>query len=94
MLLTGKRGKAISGGIFLAANTSYHPPEPPTDHWGGDTPLPKFEQKFVLKLTDGIIHVLGEDGKLLPSVAEYYTTKEEFLADTERLIYMIGDGPL
>uniref|UniRef100_A0A914W2D8 AMP deaminase n=1 Tax=Plectus sambesii TaxID=2011161 RepID=A0A914W2D8_9BILA len=79
---------------LTTANTSYHPPEPPTDHWGGDTPLPKFEKKYTLKTIAGIIHVLDEKGVLLPEVADYYTNKEEFLADTDRLTLMIADGPL
>jgi hypothetical protein len=78
----------------LAANTSYHPPEPPKDHWGRDTALPKFEKAYTLKLIAGIVHVLDDDGKLQKDVADYYMGMEEFLADSDRLTYLIGDGPL
>ncbi|VDL84413.1 unnamed protein product [Nippostrongylus brasiliensis] len=38
--------------------------------------------------------VCGDDGKLKPEFAKYYITKDQFLADTERLTQMIVDGPL
>ncbi|WKY11007.1 hypothetical protein Q1695_002950 [Nippostrongylus brasiliensis] len=77
-----------------SANTSFNPPEPPKDHWGLNTPLPVFPVKYTLQRNDGVVVVCGDDGKLKPEFAKYYITKDQFLADTERLTQMIVDGPL
>uniref|UniRef100_A0A183D9L7 MBD domain-containing protein n=1 Tax=Gongylonema pulchrum TaxID=637853 RepID=A0A183D9L7_9BILA len=38
-----------------AAQTSYNPPLPPDDHWGLDSPLPKYEKVYVLKRSNGVV---------------------------------------
>ncbi|KAL6740925.1 hypothetical protein Aduo_014228 [Ancylostoma duodenale] len=78
----------------ITANTSFNPPEPPKDHWGLNTPLPVFPTKYTLRRQNGVTEVCGEDGNLIPSLAEFYVSKDQFLADTERLTQMIVDGPL
>ncbi|EYC15693.1 hypothetical protein Y032_0036g3301 [Ancylostoma ceylanicum] len=78
----------------ITANTSFNPPEPPKDHWGLNTPLPVFSKKYTLKRNNGVTEVCGDDGNLIPSLAEFYVSKDQFLADTERLTQMIVDGPL
>ncbi|TKR80967.1 hypothetical protein L596_014929 [Steinernema carpocapsae] len=77
-----------------AANTSFHPPEPPVDHWGLDTPLPTFPVTYTLGRKHGVTQILGEDGKVVETFRPYYISKDKFLKDTERMITMITDGPL
>ncbi|VDO62646.1 unnamed protein product [Heligmosomoides polygyrus] len=77
-----------------SANTSFNPPEPPKDHWGLNDPLPVYSRKYTLRRSEGVIEVCTPDGKLNPDFAPFYITKDQFLADTERLTQMIVDGPL
>ncbi|KAK6051249.1 putative AMP deaminase [Cooperia oncophora] len=81
------------------ANTSFNPPEPPKDHWGLNTPLPVFSTKSLENKQANSSYwqsrsMLVADGKLKPDFAKYYISKDQFLADTERLTQMIVDGPL
>ncbi|KAK0404451.1 hypothetical protein QR680_017460 [Steinernema hermaphroditum] len=77
-----------------AANTSFHPPEPPVDHWGLNDPLPTFPVVYRLERKHGVTQILGADGELVDTFRPYYISKDKFLKDTERLIFMITDGPL
>jgi hypothetical protein len=78
---------------YLAAHTSFNPPEPPVDHWGLNNPLPKFEP-FKLGRRNGVVTVLGEDGDIIEELKPFYMKKDQFLEDYAKLITLIADGPL
>ncbi|EJD76724.1 adenosine monophosphate deaminase [Loa loa] len=77
-----------------AAQTSYNPPLPPEDHWGLNTPLPKYEKIYTLKRNRGMVEILDEGGKIPDQFRHTYVSKEKFLRDLERLSVMIANGPL
>uniref|UniRef100_A0A915D7C7 AMP deaminase n=1 Tax=Ditylenchus dipsaci TaxID=166011 RepID=A0A915D7C7_9BILA len=72
----------------------FHPPEPPSDHWGISTPLPVYDTKYVLKRQRGCVAVLDQDGKIAEEMRNFYISKEKYLKDYSRIINMIADGPL
>ncbi|EFP11399.1 hypothetical protein CRE_09655 [Caenorhabditis remanei] len=74
--------------------TSFNPPDPPKDHWGKNTPLPKYEKYYKLRRHRGVTEILNEDGTIDEQFQKIAVTKEEFLNDTEKLTSMIVDGPL
>ncbi|KAI1723455.1 adenosine/AMP deaminase domain-containing protein [Ditylenchus destructor] len=78
----------------VSAHTSFHPPEPPSDHWGTSQPLPIYEKKYKLKRHRGTVAILDDRGEIVPELKKYYITKEKYLKDYERLIIMTANGPL
>ncbi|EJD76725.1 adenosine monophosphate deaminase, variant [Loa loa] len=80
--------------IEITAQTSYNPPLPPEDHWGLNTPLPKYEKIYTLKRNRGMVEILDEGGKIPDQFRHTYVSKEKFLRDLERLSVMIANGPL
>ncbi|VDK38557.1 unnamed protein product [Gongylonema pulchrum] len=84
----------LSTYLEYTAQTSYNPPLPPDDHWGLDSPLPKYEKIYMLKRSNGVIEILDEDGKIAEQFAGAYVGKERFLRDTEKLLTMLANGPL
>ncbi|CAJ0938051.1 unnamed protein product, partial [Mesorhabditis belari] len=76
------------------ANTSFNPPDPPTDHWGLYTPLPEYQEKYELRRENGVTHFYKSDGTRDPQFDEYYVSQGKFLDDTDQLTSMIVDGPL
>ncbi|VDM94452.1 unnamed protein product, partial [Onchocerca ochengi] len=83
----------MQNGCEETTQTSYNPPLPPEDHWGLNTPLPKYEKKYVLKRKHGMMEILDEDGKIPDHFQYAYISKEKFLRDLERLSVMIANGP-
>lgn len=41
--------------LISAAHTSFHPPEPPVDHWGLSTPLPVYDKVYTLRRHRGTV---------------------------------------
>uniref|UniRef100_A0A0N4Z8V3 AMP deaminase n=1 Tax=Parastrongyloides trichosuri TaxID=131310 RepID=A0A0N4Z8V3_PARTI len=76
------------------SSTSFHPPEPPEDHWCLSTPVPKYDKIYTLKRDRGIVLICDEDGNTVDEFKKYYVTKEKFLKDTEKMVSLIVDGPL
>uniref|UniRef100_A0A913HFX4 AMP deaminase n=1 Tax=Strongyloides stercoralis TaxID=6248 RepID=A0A913HFX4_STRER len=76
------------------SSTSFHPPQPPEDHWGLNTDLPKYSEKYILKNDRGLVLICDENGKPVEKFQKYYLTKEKFLKDTEKMVGLIVDGPL
>uniref|UniRef100_A0A0N5B894 AMP deaminase n=1 Tax=Strongyloides papillosus TaxID=174720 RepID=A0A0N5B894_STREA len=76
------------------SSTSFHPPQPPEDHWGLNIPVPQFDVKYILKNERGVILICDENGKPVEQFKKYYQTKEKFLKDTEKMTSLIVDGPL
>ncbi|VDK57302.1 unnamed protein product [Anisakis simplex] len=77
-----------------AAQTSFNPPEPPEDHWGLHTPLPKYKTIYELKRRNGVVEILNEKGEIAEKFARYYIPREKYLRDTDRLTDMVANGPL
>uniref|UniRef100_A0AC35TGL2 AMP deaminase n=1 Tax=Rhabditophanes sp. KR3021 TaxID=114890 RepID=A0AC35TGL2_9BILA len=76
------------------SNTSFHPPEPPVDHWGLNDPLPVPSTKYILKREDGLTKIYNADGSKCEEYQKTYLSRIKFLKDSEKLVWMIADGPL
>ena len=53
--------------------------------------LPQFEKVKTILFSNFCVF---SDGNLLSDLQPYYMDKEQFIADSDRMIQMIADGPL
>uniref|UniRef100_A0A0N4Z0N0 AMP deaminase n=1 Tax=Parastrongyloides trichosuri TaxID=131310 RepID=A0A0N4Z0N0_PARTI len=75
-------------------DTSYNPPEPPSDHWMLNMPLPKYEKSYKLIREDGVFRIKNGLGEYVKEFEKYFLEKKKYLKDYEKIVGIVSDGPL